>query len=278
MNPAEHAHSAVLAGAGRAVLADAGRAGPAGTGRAMSFGAIAGEYDRLRSGPPDEAVGWLVPPRCGLAVDLAAGTGLLARALAARAGEVLAVEPDARMGSVLRATSGPVRLVAGRGEALPLRDAVADGVFISSAWHWMDPERAAPEIARVLRDGGRFGLIWTSRDREVAWVREVDGLRQPAPAAGTAPPAGRRHRVISLPDGIPFGAGQTASFTFTRAMSTEDFVGMIGTYSRVITAPEPDRAATLDRVRAALADRFPGAAELEVPMRSVCWRADRLAR
>jgi hypothetical protein len=31
----------------------------------------------------------------------------------------------------------------------------------------MDPKRTMPEIARVLRDGGRFGVIWTSRDRSV---------------------------------------------------------------------------------------------------------------
>jgi hypothetical protein len=29
------------------------------------------------------------------------------------------------------------------------------------------------------------------------------------------------------------------------------------------------------RVRAALERRFPGATEIDVPMRSLCWRADR---
>jgi ubiquinone/menaquinone biosynthesis C-methylase UbiE len=28
-----------------------------------------------------------------------------------------------------------------------------------------NPERAVPEIARVLGDGGRLGVVWTSRDR-----------------------------------------------------------------------------------------------------------------
>ncbi|HUJ07018.1 MAG TPA: hypothetical protein VLX31_13000 [Streptosporangiaceae bacterium] len=61
-------------------------------------------------------------------------------------------------------------------------------------------------------------------------------------------------------------------------MTPDDFLGMVGTYSGILTATAADRAATLDRMRAALAERFPGAAEIEVPMRSVCWRADRLPR
>lgn len=35
-----------------------------------------------------------------------------------------------------------------------------DGVFIQSAWHWLDPDRAVPEITRVLRPGGTFGALW----------------------------------------------------------------------------------------------------------------------
>ena len=48
----------------------------------MSFGTIADDYDRLRPPPPEAAVDWLLPAGCRVAVDLAAGTGLLSRALA----------------------------------------------------------------------------------------------------------------------------------------------------------------------------------------------------
>ena len=48
------------------------------------------------------------------------------------------------MAAVLRARSPRVEVVRGRGEAIPLPDASADGVFISSAWHWMDPQRRRP--------------------------------------------------------------------------------------------------------------------------------------
>jgi SAM-dependent methyltransferase len=247
------------------------------TERAMSFGAIADEYNRLRPSPPSEAVNWLLPPDPDVVIDLAAGTGLLSRAITAD--QVIAVEPDTRMGAVLRANSPGVGVVAGLGEALPIVSHAVDAVLISSAWHWLDPERAVPEIGRVLRDGGRLGLIWTSRDREVGWVREVDVLREPtrsADPAGTGPRF--RNRNVVLPDSHVFTDIETASFTFTKTVHVDDFAPMIGTYSRIITASEQERAEILGRVRAAVQAQFPGETEIEMPMRSLCWRATRQAR
>lgn len=245
--------------------------------RAMSFGAVASEYNRLRPSPSPAAVDWLLPSHARLVVDLAAGTGLLSRALPT--GSVIAVEPDTRMASVLRANSPGVHVVAGLAEALPI-GGVVDALLISSAWHWMDSERAVPEIGRVLRDGGRFGLIWTSRDREVDWVRELDVLREPTGSVVDAAQPGqrRRNRDVTLPAGHPFTDIETKSFTFTKTVPLDDFAPMIGTYSRIITASEHERAEILRRVRAAVEARFPGAAEIELPMRSLCWRATREPR
>ncbi|HWF81132.1 MAG TPA: class I SAM-dependent methyltransferase [Streptosporangiaceae bacterium] len=248
------------------------------TQRAMSFGAVADEYNRLRPSPPAAAVDWLLPSNARLVVDLAAGTGLLSRAL--HVDRVIAIEPDPRMGTVLRANSPGIRVVAGVGEALPLAGASVDAVLISSAWHWMDPQRAVPEIGRVLRDGGRFGLIWNSRDREVDWIREIDVLREPtgtaADAAGPGPR--QRNRDVVLPTSHAFTDIETASFTFTMKVAIDDFAPMIGTYSRIITASEHERAKIFSRVRALVEARFPGAAEIELPMRSLCWRATRTTR
>jgi SAM-dependent methyltransferase len=250
----------------------------------MSFGAIAEDYDRLRSGPPEAAVDWLVPAGCQVAVDLGAGTGLLTRALARKVPQVLAVEPDPRMSAVLQARSaegqfGGIRVARGRGEDIPLPDASADGVFASSAWHWLDPERAPREIARVLRDGGRLGVIWTTRDRSTDWVREVEAVRDNVvrPAEEVADAWARQRRELALPDQL-FGSVESALFPFTRQMTTEDFVGMLATYSGALTASQQDREVALDRARAVLERRFPGATEIDVPMRSWCFRAERLPR
>ena len=147
--------------------------------KAVSFGSVAESYDRVRPGPAPEALDWLVPQDCGLAVDVAAGTGLFTRALTGRATQVVAIEPDERMRAVLAQRSPGVRVLAGWGEQMPLPDGCADAVFVSTAWHWLDPGRAVPEIARVLRLAWRPGVVWTSRDRREDWVAELDLLRLP---------------------------------------------------------------------------------------------------
>ena len=243
----------------------------------MSFGSIAEDYDGLRPQAPQQAVDWLLPHGCEVAVDVGAGTGLFTRTLVGRVAQVIAVEPDARMRNVLAARSAGVRAVEGRGEAIPLPDAAADAVFVSSAWHWMDHQRAVPEIGRVLRDGGRLGLIWTSRDREVDWVRDLEWL--PSQDASEAAAADRFRRLdFELPEPQIFDNIARETFGFVRTMAVQDVVAMLGTYSRAIIASPDERAQRLAQARAALAARFPGASTIDVPMRARCWRADRITR
>jgi SAM-dependent methyltransferase len=253
----------------------------AGEVRATSFGQVADDYDRVRPGPPDEALDWLVPRDCEVAVDIAAGTGLFTRALQRRVPEVIAVEPDDRMRAVLAARSPGVRAVAGRGEAIPLPDASADGVFVSSAWHWLDPGQAVPEIARVLRDGGRLAVIWTSRDRRVDWVAGLSMFRRPQavrPAQDASSQLRRRRHGVTLPENAPFENIASASFEFVRTMTVDAAVGWLATYSGVITAPAAERSARLAGARQALLPRADADGMVEIPMRSACWRADRRHR
>jgi SAM-dependent methyltransferase len=168
---------------------------------------------------------------------------------------------------------------------MPLPDGCADAVFVSTAWHWLNPDLAVPEIARVLRPGGRLGVVWTSRDRREDWVAELDLLRLPgidAPTrAGTARTRDdvrarlRKEHSVTLPDGAEFGAPAAASFRFTRTLAVDDVVEWLATNSSFITASAADRAAGLDRCRAALLRRTGGAEVIEMPLRSWCWRAER---
>jgi SAM-dependent methyltransferase len=250
---------------------------------------VAESYDRARPGPPEEALDWLVPADCRVAVDLAAGTGLFTRALLGRAAQVVAVEPDERMRAVLAQRSPQVRVLEGWGEAMPLPDACADAVFVSTAWHWLDTARAVPEIGRVLRPGGRLGVIWTSRDRTDDWVAELDLLRLPGISRpDTDPDRPRtvdevranldRQHSVTLPDEAHFHNAATATFRFIRTITVDAVVEWLATNSRFITASAADRAAGLKRCRSALLARTAGAQVVHMPMRSWCWRAERAER
>ena len=248
---------------------------------ATSFGTVADSYDRVRPGPAPAAVDWLLPADCGVAVDLAAGTGLFTRALEGQVGSVVAIEPDERMRHILAGRSPGVRVLDGRAEDLPLPDRCADAVLVSHAWHWFDLKRAVPEIARVLRDGGRLGVLWTSRDRSEDWVAELDVIRSPLEPRTPQEAMERlsRQHAVTMPDGAPFTAGEAASFGFTRTIPVDDALEWLATASQVITADSAERAAGLARALASLqarASRADGTEVVTIPMRSWCWRADRL--
>jgi hypothetical protein len=114
---------------------------------------------------------------------------------------------------------------------------------VSHAWHWFDPERAVQEIARVLVDGGRPGVPWTSRDRDEDWVAglEVIGSPDVPRTPDQAMERLSRQHSVTMPEGAPFRAAQTASFGFERIMTVADALDWLATASQVITADPADR-------------------------------------
>jgi SAM-dependent methyltransferase len=260
-------------------LTTPGRSTTAGgrAGRALSFGAIAEDYDRFRPGPPVAALDWLLPRRRRAVVEIGAGTGALTRLLLDRVDRVVAAEPDLRMAGVLTTRVPGAAVVAARAEELPLIGGRLDAVLGSSMWHWVEEERAVAEAARVLRPGGRLGVLWSGPDRTRAWVDDLltgSGLVR-RPAAETPV---RHHRRLRLPPDAPFSEAETQTTDWSWAVAPEDLVGLIGTYSGFIVRPEAERRelkrAVTDVVsgHAALTD----SSQFELPMRCICWRAERL--
>jgi SAM-dependent methyltransferase len=244
---------------------------------ARGFGGVAGDYDRLRPTPPDAAVDWLLPAGAADVLDLGAGTGAMTRQLERRAGRVLAVDPDERMLEVLRRRSPGVEALTGSAESIPLPDASVDAVVVSSAWHWVDVDRAAPEIARVLRDGGRLAVVWNHRESHDSPLRDVMSELLPPEEVALEE---RRHlaRRLELPPGSPFGTVEAAALPFTRGMSPDEVAEAAGTYAAVIARGEQGRAAAVELGRRMLRERHAADAVLTVPFVARCYRADRLPR
>lgn len=238
--------------------------------RAMSFGVVAELYDRLRPSPPTDAVAWLVPETAGTVLDLGAGTGAMTRRLLGR-GRIIAVEPDERMRAVLARRSPTVEVLAGSSSDIPLADHSVDAVVVASAWHWMDPETAVPEIARVLTDGGRFGVVWTGRDTRADWVRDILAT-QPERSLP------RALRELHLPEGSPFEAPQRELYAFHQAMSIDELADGLATYSAVIAQGPEAAARIVEQARESLQTRFGAGDCIDVPFRALAYRTTRIPR
>ena len=244
-----------------------------------SFGEVASEYNRLRSGPSREALDWLVPEGASDVLELGAGTGILTRLLAERVAHVTAVEPDDRMRAVLAATEVSVEVVAGNAEKIPAAASSVDVVIAQSAWHWVDEERAVPEVARVLRPGGRLSLVWTGPDRSVDWMRSLWAggiIFSPEEQTNVDNRRRRRHLVnVDIGGDSPFLEPEKMLFKWTRPMAKADLVALATTYSAVITMNESARREHLHAMARFLDayEPFIGLEVIDVPMRSYCWRA-----
>ncbi len=144
--------------------------------RATSFGSVADAYERGRPEYPEEAARWLAGEPPLDVVDLAAGTGKLTRVLVRLGYRVTAVEPLPEMREQLVAAVPQAQALAGTAESIPLPDESTDAVLAAQAYHWFDHPVALREIARVLRPGGRLGIVWNLRDESVDWVARLSEL------------------------------------------------------------------------------------------------------
>src|ERR687891_580880 len=147
---------------------------------ARGFARASEDYERGRPTYPPEALALLTrvlglePGRTVL--DLAAGTGKLTRALAPTGVRLVAVEPVAAMRAKLAESLPAARVLAGTAERVPLADGSVDAVAVGQAFHWFDGDAALAEIHRVLRPGGRLGLVWNVRDEAVGWLAALTRL------------------------------------------------------------------------------------------------------
>ncbi len=123
------------------------------TGAVMSFGQDPrwrrAMVDAVRPGPSQRIL------------DVATGTGMVARALAQRGAQVTALDQSEAMLDVARARNDQgVTFVRGEAERLPFEDASFDALTFTYLLRYVDdPAATLQELARVVTPGGRIGMV-----------------------------------------------------------------------------------------------------------------------
>lgn len=232
---------------------------------ARSFGSVAEAYDRGRPPYPREAAAWLVGSEPVTVLELGAGTGKLTAELAAMGHDVHATDPDRDMLAILERRLPDVRVSLASAEELPVPDRSVDVVVSAQAFHWFDLDRALPEIARVLKPGGRLAVVWNQRDERIPWVRRLgtligtqDQLREPAEP---------------LVQSALFGFVENESFRFWQGVDRESIQDLVLSRSNVATLDPDARSAKLAEVLAFYDDYGRGMDGMQLPYVCSCFRA-----
>lgn len=150
---------------------------------ARGFAARADAYVRGRPDYPEAIIDWL-RERLGLGegrsvIDLGAGTGKFTACLLAAGAHVIAVEPVKEMRAKIVQMLPKVATYDGSATSIPLPDDSVDAVTCAQAFHWFATGAALGEIRRVLKPGGKLGLIWNVRDESVDWIKALMAIIAP---------------------------------------------------------------------------------------------------
>ena len=141
---------------------------------------------------------------------------------------------------------------------------------VAQAFHWFDPDRALPEIARVLVDGGGLAVMWNAWDPDDPIGAQI--LRVLAPY--DPPDLRRRHEtaLAVLSRSELFRGATQRTLHHTETFDADRLVGRVASISWIASASEAARAS----VEASIRQLAPDASQFALEMRTnVCLCARR---
>ena len=192
-----------------------------------------------------------------LALDLACGTGLVVRDLAARGWRVVGLDLSAPM--LAEITDRPLGLVRGSADAIPMPSGTVDLVTCGMGFHWMPADATLEEVARVLAPGGQVALFWRYPlvDEPVALV-----VRRILAEMGYPVPDGAYYVHPSA----PFATAALETLAALRLETTlrftcAEYCGYLATVEVIRRYTGADHARFLQRVNDALATELPAVFE-----------------
>jgi SAM-dependent methyltransferase len=218
------------------------------------FSAGSAAYAAHRPRYPEALVAFLadVAPARDLALDCACGSGQLSVPLARRFAQVVAM--DASAAQIAEATAHPnltYRTAPAERSGLP--EECADLVTVAQAAHWLDLPAFYAEVRRVAKPRGIVALITYGMMEVTSEAGSVVGDFYGRVLDPYWPP--ERRLVEDGYRGLPFPFAEIAAppLAIEAALSLDDLVGYVGTWSALREARRATGSDPLPAFREALA-------------------------
>jgi len=243
--------------------------------RARLFDGEGERYDRTRPGYPAALVDAVLGPVPeGLSVlDVACGTGIASRLMAARGARVLGVDLNPGMADVAARSGIPTEV--GAFDTWDPAGRTFDRVTCAQAWHWLEPGPSADKAATLLRPGGRLCLWWNIGHHPDDLADALaDAYAEALPPRSRVPTIGygayRSDRstldytvvldALAACDALT--TPHLESFPWTRRYTSAEWVDELLSHSDHTGLPPDQHQAVLDAVGRTI-DEFGGAFEMQ---------------
>jgi SAM-dependent methyltransferase len=224
----------------------------------QAFGADPGAYHAARPAYPDWVFEFL-RDRCGLkhntaAFEIGAGTGMATRRLLDfGANPLIAIEPDDRLAIFLRETipDKALSVIVAPFEDAVLHEANFELGISATAFHWLNEEPALTKVAKLLRPGGWWAMVWNefgdpnrSDPFHEATKALLDGPSSPAAGDSLLPFAlDVKARLGALERIGAFDVVEHRADSWSLLLDADETVALYATYSNINI--RPDREAVL---------------------------------
>lgn len=221
----------------------------------QAFGLDPAGYDAARP-PYPEWVFTHLGDRCGLkpgaaTFEIGPGTGTATRRLLEMgANPLIVVEPDARLANFLQESTPAEALTV---LVQPFEDSILeegrfDLGFSATSFHWLDESAALTKIARLLRPGGWWGMVWNVFGDESlpdpfheATKSLLGEPQNPSAGNGKVPFAlDASARIAALERTGVFDSIKHLTSKWALVLDPEEVVALYATYSNVVIRPDRD--------------------------------------
>ena len=237
-----------------------------------TFDTVAGQYDKMRPGYPDElfreVLQYASAGEGTRAVEVGAGSGQATAPFLCAGCRVEAVDPGEKFAAVLREKFGAYAgfsVRTGKFEEMDFAPDSVDLVFSATAFHWVPEETGYRKVFDMLKSGGAFARFANHPFPDMGRPALFEEIQE----------AYRAYYYTYYTDKKPFSPGpdrteeqaeaiaQTAAkygfsdirhtvFRRTRDFSAEEYAALLGTYSDHIALPEDIRRKFLAKIMEAI--------------------------